>query len=171
VLVPAPDADHLPSRAIAAIDFGTASTRAARAALDILDAPAVLELVQVVPAPWLDRSQRATRAPSAWELACYDAAARRLAALARELAVPPAVDVERVVLAGAVPDELARHTARERADLLVTTAGGEAPHTMSGEPECAPSCSVLVVPSAARHDARPVRLGPGVGRAGTLAPV
>jgi nucleotide-binding universal stress UspA family protein len=161
VLVVAPDGDRLPSRAVAAIDFGASSGRAARAALELLDAPAVLELVQVVPAPWTIGAGIPRRAPRAWELVCRDAAARRLAGLARDLDAPATVAVERVLLEGDEAGELARHTTRAHADLLVTAGPGWAPRTSMGASEHAPSCSVLVVPAARRtqHRAPPLLSG------------
>jgi len=119
VLAVVPTLQGLPRRAIVGIDFGPASIRAARAALDVLLHPAptnslVLRLVYV------DRSG----VDGAHEDTAGEALIRHLGVeaafeqLVRELGAPPGVRVELVTRHGAVAEELLACADESRADLI-----------------------------------------------------
>ena len=119
VLAVVPSLHGLPRRAIVGIDFGPASIRAARAALDVLTRsaptnPLVLRLVYV------DRSGVDGR----HEDTAGEALIKRLGVeaafeqLVRELGAPPGVRVELVTRHGSVAEELLACADESRADLI-----------------------------------------------------
>lgn len=153
VLALMPELRGLPRTAVVGVDFGPASVRAARAALDVLDRPdpgetASLLLVYVDPRP-----DEATRDETAGE-----ALIRRLGIaaafdqLVRELHVPSTVSVESAVLHGPAGEQLLGFAASRAADLI---AVGSQRHerldrwilgSVTTEIVRDGRCSVLVIP-------------------------
>ena len=119
VLAVAPSLQGLPRRAIVGIDFGPASIRAARAALDVLVRPAptntlVLRLVYVDPS-CVDGAHEDTAGEALIKRLGVEAAFEQLV---RELGAPPGVRVEFVTRHGSVAEELLACADESRADLI-----------------------------------------------------
>jgi nucleotide-binding universal stress UspA family protein len=153
VLGVAPKLQGLPRRAIVGIDFGPASIRAARAALDVLVRPGPTDTL-VLRLVYVDRSG----VDGAHEDTAGEALIRHLGVeaafeqLARELGAPPGVRVEFVTRHGSVAEELLACTDESRADLI---AIGSLRHerlerwilgSVTTEVVRDGRCSVLVIP-------------------------
>ena len=161
VLAVVPGLRGLPRRSIVGVDFGPASIRAARAALDVLARPTpadvpVLRLVYVDKSG-VDEAHEDTAGEALIKHLGVDAAFERLV---RELCVPPAVRVECVTRHGPVATELLACAEESRADLI---AIGSLRHerlerwllgSVTTEIVRDGRCSVLVIPPprAAKHD-------------------
>lgn len=91
ILAVAPAAQELPHVAVAAIDFSTASLRAARAARDLLARPATLHLVHVRPA-----FAESMAEVEGWDSITEEGVALELKELASELAVDGVTVVPRL---------------------------------------------------------------------------
>ena len=119
VLAVVPSLQRLPRRAIVGIDFGPASIRAARAALDVLVRPAPTNIL-VLRLVYVDRSG----VDGAHEDTAGEALIKRLGVeaafeqLVRELGAPPGVRVEFVTRHGSVAEELLACADESRADLI-----------------------------------------------------
>ena len=142
----------LPHLAVVGVDFGPASIRAARAALDVL-APATPAQPASLRLVYVDRAGSGVRERSEGEAVVEQlgvaAAFERLAA---ELNVPPGVTVESVVRRGAPAEELLSYVEEVHADLL---AVGSLRHerverwllgSVTTEVIRDGRCSVLVIP-------------------------
>jgi len=119
VLAVVPSLQGLPRRAIVGIDFGPASIRAARAALDVLVRPArtntlVLRLVYV-DRSGVDGAHEDTAGAALIKRLGVEAAFEQLV---RELGAPPGVRVEFVTRHGSVAEELLACADVSRADLI-----------------------------------------------------
>ena len=119
VLAVVPSLQGLPRRAIVGIDFGPASIRAARAALDVLVRPArtntlVLRLVYV-DRSGVDGAHEDTAGAALIKRLGVEAAFEQLV---RELGAPPGVRVEFVTRHGSVAEELLGCADESRADLI-----------------------------------------------------
>jgi len=158
VLSVTPTLIGLPHRAIVGVDFGPASIRAARAALDVLGhRPSAETLLRLV---YVDRSGVEGR----HEDTAGEALIRHLGVdsafeqLTRELAAPPGVHVECVSRHGVPAAELLACADESRADLI---AIGSLRHerlerwilgSITTEVIRDGRCSVLIIPP--RHDSR-----------------
>ena len=119
VLAVVPELQGLPRQAVVGIDFGPASVRAARAALDVLVRPApanslVLRLVYV-DRSGMDGAHEDTAGEALIKHLGVGAAFEQLAA---ELGAPPGVRVEFVTRRGSVAEELLACADESRADLI-----------------------------------------------------
>jgi universal stress protein E len=153
VLGVVPSLHGLPRRAIVGIDFGPASIRAARAALDVLACPAPTNTV-VLRLVYVDRSGvDGAHADTAGEaLIKHLGVEAAFEQLVRELAAPPGVRVEFVTRHGSVAEELLACADESRADLI---AIGSLRHerlerwilgSVTTEVVRDGRCSVLVIP-------------------------
>jgi|SRR5947207_1653460 len=109
---------ELPRTAVAAIDFTPASRQVARAALGVLRPGGTLLLAHVQPG-FSTSATRAEGVQLSYEngvMACFER-------LVRELALPPFMRVEIVVLQGAPLDELSALAERVEADLIAVGTG------------------------------------------------
>ena len=119
VLAVAPTLHVLPRRAVVGIDFGPASIRAARSALDVLARPTPSQPV-TVRLVYVDRSG----VDGAHEDTAGEALIKRLGvaaafeALVRELAAPPGVHVECATRHGVAAAELLACAEESQADLI-----------------------------------------------------
>lgn len=108
----------LPRRAVVGVDFGTTSTRAALAALRLLEAPGELVLVHVRPEDLADIDELET------ELTVYEAGVREsLARLARELARDGITTTTRIAT-GRVAEVLLDTAQRSDAQLIAVGSHG-----------------------------------------------
>ncbi len=119
MLAVVPGLHGLPRRAIVGVDFGPASIRAARAALDVLVRPAptntlALRLVYV-DRSGVDGAHEDTAGEALIKHLGVEAAFEQLV---RELAAPPEVRVEFVTRHGSVAEELLACADESRADLI-----------------------------------------------------
>jgi nucleotide-binding universal stress UspA family protein len=151
VLAVAPTMSELPRRAIAAIDFSGSSLHAARAALSVLQPGGTLLLVHVQP----DFSSAAS--PSAdIEFSYTRGIAGAFERLARELAPPPCMRVEPVVLDGTPIDELSAFAERVGAEMIAVGTGRRDLTASHGVARLATALlrqrrhTVLTAPAAAR---------------------
>ena len=157
VLGIAPSLDGLPHRAVVGVDFGPASIRAARAALDVLAAPtatdpSVLRLVYV-DRGGVDGAAEDTEGERRIKQFGVEAAFDQLV---RELVAPPGVHVDCVTRHGPIAAELLACADQTRADLI---AVGSLRHerlerwilgSVTTEIVRDGRCSVLIIPP--RHD-------------------
>jgi nucleotide-binding universal stress UspA family protein len=142
----------LPRLAVVAVDFGPASIRAARAALDVLapPTPAQPSSLRLV---YVDRAGSGVRERSEGEAVVEQlGVAAAFEQLAAELTVPPGVTVESVVRRGTPAEELLSYVEAVNADLL---AVGSLRHerverwllgSVTTEVIRDGRCSVLVIP-------------------------
>ena len=119
VLAVVPGLQRLPRRAIVGIDFGPASIRAARAALDVLvgQAPTNTRVLRLL---YVDRSgvEGAHEDTAGETLIKHLGVEAAFEQLARELGAPPGVRVEFVTRHGSVAEELLACADESRADLI-----------------------------------------------------
>ena len=152
------DLHGLPHRAIVGVDFGPASIKAARAALDVLAGPTPSEPV-ALRLVYVDRSGvDGLREDTAGEaLIKRLGVAAAFEQLVRELAAPPGVHVECVTRHGRPGTELLACAEESRADLI---AMGSLRHerieqwvlgSVTTEVVRDGRCSVLVIPPARGH--------------------
>ena len=120
VLGVTPTLPGLPRSAVVGVDFGPASIRAARAALDILD-PGTPTSRSTLRLAYVDRTGlEGGREDTAGEAVIRDlGVAAAFERLVDELAAPPTVDVETVVRRGVVAHELLALVDESGADLIV----------------------------------------------------
>ena len=120
VLGVTPTLPGLPRSAVVGVDFGPASIRAARAALDILD-PGTPTSRSPLRLAYVDRTGfECGREDTAGEAVIRDlGVAAAFERLVDELAAPPTVDVETVVRRGVVAHELLALVDESGADLIV----------------------------------------------------
>jgi universal stress protein E len=120
VLGVTPTLPGLPRSAVVGVDFGPASIRAARAALDILD-PGTPTNRSTLRLAYVDRTGlEGGREDTAGEAVIRDlGVAAAFERLVDELAAPPTVDVETVVRRGVVAHELLARVDESGADLIV----------------------------------------------------
>ena len=153
VLGVTPSLRGLPRRVVVGVDFGPASIRAARAALDIMEpgTPADRSVLRLV---YVDRNGLdGAHEDTAGEVVIREfGVATAFERLIRELNAPPTVDVETVVRRGPVADELLAVVDASRADLIVV---GSLRHerierwilgSVTTEVVRDGRCSVLVIP-------------------------
>jgi nucleotide-binding universal stress UspA family protein len=117
VLGVVPTLRGLPRQAVVGVDFGPASARAARAALDILgpggaDEPAVLRLVYV------DRNADTREETAGQGVIARLGIGAAFEQLVRALAAPPDVRVEWIIRRGAPAEELLAYADEVDADLI-----------------------------------------------------
>ena len=142
----------LPKLAVVGVDFGPASIRAARAALDVL-APATPAQPASVRLVYIDRAGSGVRERTEGEAVVEQlGVAAAFEQLAAELNAPPEVTVERIVRRGTPAEELLSYAEEVNADLL---AVGSLRHerverwllgSVTTEVIRDGRCSVLVIP-------------------------
>jgi|tagenome__1003787_1003787.scaffolds.fasta_scaffold20985138_7 nucleotide-binding universal stress UspA family protein len=149
-----PDGDFsVPRHAVVAIDFSEGSVRAARAALRLLTADGVLELVHVVPR---DRLFDAWVAQEEYVRFVRHSLTRFRA----RLAIPPNVRVDDVILNGDPARELLAYATRVGADLIAAGSHGHGFVTrlvigsVTTKLLRMASCPVLVIPPNGQDDDR-----------------
>jgi nucleotide-binding universal stress UspA family protein len=143
----------LPSVALAAVDFGEASVRAAREAIMLLEPPGRLHLVHV---KW--SYNMTSFADSEWEHAYAAGAEAEFARVRGLLGSRPGIEVTSALLTGGVVERLLGDAAAIRADVLALGSRNQNvfDRLMIGSTPAqvlrAASCSVLIAPAI---DAKP----------------
>ena len=144
--------DEIPRRALVAVDFSPASIEAARAALELLQDFTMLYLVHVAPRPALLDTMRV-----AWESEYDTGTAAAMQQVRTELAIPPAIAVEEVMVRGDPSTEILRFTDASGVNLIVCAnhgrgflhrlvLGSVTTRVLRGA-----KCAVLVVPGRGQY--------------------
>jgi nucleotide-binding universal stress UspA family protein len=120
VLVVPPDASRLPSRVLAAIDFGARSVAAARSAAELMPPGGRLYLCHVT---WRPTETSALPSLSGWKDSYDLQAAARLDTLARELGADFAVNAEPMLVQGDAATEVL--SVADRLDVDLVAAGSQ----------------------------------------------
>jgi len=114
-----PGRERLPRRAVVGMDFSASSIEAARQAMRLLEAPALLSLVHVSPALEIPPI-----ALEEWQAMYSRGVTEGFEKVKTKLAPPPGIAVDTVTLSGEAADEILRIATHLSADLIAAGSHG-----------------------------------------------